>query len=151
LAQAVCEGRQAKDLARILLAECGFVDIRDGVKVAGTGIELSFVATDQVGTEWAFDVSGAFTVSRSGLRRTDTLWRALGTAAVLHHGRGELPLVLITTDAPVPGSAGALALSVMKGPGRPVFDLIELLDITDQDRLCSYASGGAAPPLTSSV
>jgi site-specific DNA-methyltransferase (adenine-specific) len=151
LARAVCEGRQAKDLARILLAECGFVDIRDGVKVAGTGIELSFVATDQVGTEWAFDVSGAFTVSRSGLRRTDTLWRALGTAAVLHHGRGELPLVLITTDAPVPGSAGALALDVMKGPGCPVFDLIELLDITDQDRLRSYASGGAAPPLTSSV
>ncbi|MBW3650527.1 MAG: site-specific DNA-methyltransferase, partial [Actinobacteria bacterium] len=134
-ARAVRQGRQAKDLARILLESCGFVDIRPDVKLSGLGIELSFLGVDQAGHEWAFDVSGAFTSTRAGLRRTDTLWKALGKAAVLHEGRRGLPLVLLTTDAPSRGSAGYGALDVLKGPGRPVFDLVELLNTCDQERL----------------
>jgi DNA modification methylase len=141
-ARAVREGRQAKDLAGQLLKSCEFKNIRANVKVAGLGIELNFVATDHVGNDWAFDVSGAFTSSRAGLRRTDTLWKALGKAAVLHQGGQELPLVLLTTDAPARGSAGYVALDVVKGPGRPVFDLIELLDPGDQERLRDYAVRG---------
>lgn len=141
-ARAVREGRQAKDLAGILLDSCGFREIRPDVKIAGLGIEVNFLAVDQAGRDWAFDVSGAFTSSRAGLRRTDTLWKALGKAAVLHEGRGDLPLVLMTTDAPARGSAGYTALNVLKGPGRPVFDLIELLNTADQDRLREYALGG---------
>jgi site-specific DNA-methyltransferase (adenine-specific) len=141
-ARAVREGRQAKDLARILLEQCGFTNIRSDVKLPGLGIELNFLAADQAGHEWAFDVSGAFTSSRAGLKRTDTLWKALGKAAVLHEGRNDLPLVLLTTDAPTRGSAGNSALDVLRGPGRPVFDLIELLDAGDQKRLCDYALRG---------
>ncbi len=141
-ARAVREGRQAKDLAGILLESCGFIDIRPDVKLSSLGIELNFLAIDQAGHEWAFDVSGAFTSSRAGLRRTDTLWKALGKAAVLHEGRGDLPLVLLTTDAPTRGSAGYTALEVMKGPGRPVFDLVELLNTLDQERLWDYALRG---------
>ena len=48
--------------------ECGFADIRAGVKPPGLGVELSFVATDLTGGDWAFDVSGAFTSNRTGLR-----------------------------------------------------------------------------------
>ncbi len=141
-ARAVRQGRQAKDLARILLESCGFLDIRADVKLSGLGIELSFLGVDQAGHEWAFEVSGAFTSTRAGLRRTDTLWKALGKAAVLHEGRGDLPLVLLTTDAPSRGSAGSAALEVLKGPGRPVFDLVELLNTCDQERLRAYALGG---------
>jgi site-specific DNA-methyltransferase (adenine-specific) len=141
-ARAVREGRQAKDLARILLESCGFSEIRSGVKISGLGIELNFIAVDQTGAEWAFDVSGAFTSNRAGLKRTDTLWKALGKAAVLHQRSSELPLVLLTTDAPVKGSAGYVALDVVKGPGRPVFDLIELLSTADQERLRDYAMRG---------
>src|SRR5207245_1413371 len=141
-ARAVREGRQAKDLAGILLESCGFVEIRPDVKIPGLGIEVNFLATDQAGHEWAFDVSGAFTSSRAGLRRTDTLWKALGKAAVLHEGRGDLPLLLLTTDAPARGSAGYAALKVLKGPGRPVFDLVELLNTRDQERLRDYALRG---------
>ena len=141
-ARAVREGRQAKDLAGILLESCGFKDIRPDVKMSNLGIELNFLATDQAGHEWAFDVSGAFTSSRAGLRRTDTLWKALGKAAVLHEGQGELPLVLLTTDAPARGSAGYAALKVMMGSGRPVFDLVELLNTRDQERLRDYALRG---------
>lgn len=141
-ARAVREGRQAKDLAGILLESCGFSDIRPDVKMSNLGIELNFLATDQAGHEWAFDVSGAFTSSRAGLRRTDTLWKALGKAAVLHESHGELPLVLLTTDAPARGSPGYAALKVLMGSRRPVFDLVELLNTRDQERLRDYALRG---------
>ncbi len=137
-ARAIGEGRQAKDLAKILLADCGFVDIRPDVKLAGMGIELSFLAVDQAGSEWAFDVSGAFTSSRAGLKRADTLWKALGKAAVVHEARPDLPLVLVTTDVPTRGSAGHTALKVLTGPGNPVFDVVDLLNMADQERLRSY-------------
>lgn len=141
-ARAVREGRQAKELARLLLEACGFTDIREDVKPRRLGIVLNFVATDQSGDDWAFDVSGAFTSSRAGLRRTDTLWKSLGKAGVLHESESVMPLVLLTTDAPPKGTAGHRALSVMRGPTRPVFDVVELLDPDDQARLHGYAVNG---------
>jgi DNA modification methylase len=137
--RAVREGRLAKDLARALLEDCGFQDIRVDVKMPRIGVELNFVALDSTGHSWAFDVSGAFTSNRAGLKRTDTLWKALGKAAVLHEEENDLSLVLLTTDAPTRGSAGFKALEVMKGPNRPVFDLIELLNARDLERLRGYA------------
>lgn len=143
-ARAVREGRQAKELARLLLEACGFADIREEVKPRGLGIVLNFVASDQTGEDWAFDVSGAFTSNRAGLRRTDTLWKSLGKAGVLHQSSRPMPLVLLTTDAPAKGTAGAQALSVVRGPTQPVFDLIELLNPEDQTRLHAYALHGRA-------
>ena len=144
-AQARREGRQAKELAGILLTGCGFVAIREDVKVAGLGIELGFLALDQHGREWGFDVSGAFTSNRAGLELMDALWKALGKAAVLHEGRPDLPLVLLTTDAPAPRTAGATALDAVRGAGRPVFDVIELLDTGDHERLRTYAQESTFP------
>ena len=143
-ARAVREGRQARELAAILLEECGFENLRTEVKPRGLGITLNFVATDQLGDDWAFDVSGAFTSNRGGLRRTDTLWKALGKASVLHESGDGLPLVLLTTDAPGRGTAGAQSLKVMRGPDKPVFDVIELLSVEDQARLRDYAQRGRA-------
>jgi len=141
-ARAVREGRLAKDLALALLKDCGFDDIQADVKLPRLGIELSFVALDKTGHKWAFDVSGAFTSSPAGLKRTDTLWRALGKAAVLHERENDFPLVLLTTDVPARGSGGYVALQVMKGPGRAVFDLVELLNSSDLERLQGYALRG---------
>jgi DNA modification methylase len=141
-ARPVREGKQAKDLARMLLESCDFTEIRSDVKLSRLGIELSFVASDQTGQEWAFDVSGAFSSSQPGLRRTDTLWKVLGKASVLHHGRPDLPLILLTTDAPNRGSAGSAALTALRQPGGPVFDLIELLVPKDHERLRKYALKG---------
>lgn len=142
VAEAVRQGRQAKDLAGVLLEICGFTNVRPDVKVRGLGIVLGFLATDQTGEDWAFDVSGAFTSNRAGLRRTDTLWRSLGKAAILREGGTGLPLVLMTTDAPAPGTAGFQALTVMRGPSHPVFDLVELLNADDRSRLGHYAVHG---------
>jgi site-specific DNA-methyltransferase (adenine-specific) len=141
-AQAVRDGLQAKEFAGIVLSSCGFRDIRVDVKPRGLGIALTFVATDQTGNDWAFDVSGAFTSNRAGLRRADTLWKSLGKAAVLHESRAAMPLVLLTTDAPARGTAGHKALDVMRGPGHPIVDVIELLNADDQIRLRGYAEHG---------
>ena len=146
-AQAVRDGLQAKEFAGIVLSSCGFRDIRVDVKPRGLGIALTFVATDQTGNDWAFDVSGAFTSNRAGLRRADTLWKSLGKAAVLHESRAAMPLVLLTTDAPARGTAGHKALDVMRGPGHPIVDVIELLNGADQARLRSYAEHGLRPQM----
>jgi site-specific DNA-methyltransferase (adenine-specific) len=144
-ARGVREGRQAKEIARRLLEACGFDDVREDVKPPRLGIELNLVATDKQGHDWAFDVSGAFTSTRAGLKRTDTLWKALGKAAVLHSSLQTMPLVLLTTDAPVKGSAGDQALHQMLGPGKPIVGLVELLDAEGQQRLRAWADEGPPP------
>lgn len=63
---------------------------------------------------------------------------------MLHESAIGIPLVLLTTDAPARGTAGAQALAVMSGTNRPVFDLIELLRPEDHERLRSYAVHGSA-------
>jgi len=144
-ARAVREGRAARDLAREALEECGFSHIQPNVKLP-QGVEINFAALDQTGGQWLFDVSGGFTSNRPGLRRTDTLWKALGKAAVLHQAYPASRLVLLTTDAPSRGSAGHAALSVLVGRGKPIHDMIVLSSPDDLLTLRSYARGQRKPP-----
>lgn len=137
-ARAVREGRAAKDIAELILAACGFEDIVRDVRFS-QGVEVNFEAHDKKGQLWRFDVSGGFTSTRPGLRRTDTLWKALGKAAVLHEV-DKRPLVLLTTDAPAAGSSGAAALDVVTGRGKPIYDVIELLSPEGQARLARYGN-----------
>ena len=139
--RAVREGKQAKEIARAVLEDCGFVDIVEDRRM-GSGVEVNFVARDRDGQDWYFDVSGAFTSTRAGLRRTDTLWKALGKAGVLHSGEfAPRPLVFLTTDLPPRGSAGDAALRAARG--KIYFDAIEMLSPAGQERLAGYAAGGA--------
>jgi site-specific DNA-methyltransferase (adenine-specific) len=140
LGDAAAAGHQATEVAGILLELAGFTAIRRDVKVPGLGIELAFVAVDRTGEEWRFDMAGSFVAADGGLSRSDELWPALGRAAVLH---GEIPYVLLTTRAPSASSTGGRALAAVRGPGRPVYDVIELRDQRDRDRLASYAQKGA--------
>jgi DNA modification methylase len=144
LAAGIRDGLLAKELSAILVTECGFTDVRADVKVPGTGLELHLVAVDGAGKEWAFEVTGALTANRSGLKRAETLWRAIGRATVLHEVRPDLPLVLITTDRPGKGTAGRVALDAVTGEDRPVFDVVGLLESADRDRLAELA-GGSTP------
>jgi len=111
------------------------------------GVEVAFTARDRTGRQWLFDVSGAFTTANAGLRRADTLWRALGKAAVVHAAWPEVPFVLLTTAAPAPGSSGDRAwrsLGEAAPPGEigAVYDVIELGSPEGEARLCGYASRG---------
>lgn len=152
ISAAVKSGRQAKEIAEILLQVAGFENIRSQQKVRGAGVVLDFVATDRRGCDWAFLVTGVFSSTDMGLRRGDTLWRTLGTAAVLAQSQilggtnnrdgTTMPLVLMTTQAPNKGTDAHRALSLMRGPGLAVFDVVELLDPLDRSRLECLAHNG---------
>jgi site-specific DNA-methyltransferase (adenine-specific) len=142
-ARAVREGRAARDLALEVLEECDFDKIESNIGFS-EGIEVNFRAKDAEGATWLFDVSGGFTSSRPGLKRTDTLWKALGKASVLHEAhkneRKPLRLVLLTTDRPTRNSAGDKALRVVLGVDRPIRDVIQIDDPDDLERLRGYAA-----------
>jgi site-specific DNA-methyltransferase (adenine-specific) len=146
--RAVAEGRAAKQIAEAILLDCEFQFIEKNVRLP-SGVEVNFRAKDHRGGTWLFDVSGGFTSNRPGLKRTDTLWKALGKAAVLHETLPDTPLVLLTTDAPPKGSAGDVALQVVLGDGKPIKDVIQMRSRLDLARLRLYAEqGGAAEPGT---
>ena len=140
-ARAGQEGRKAQKMAEAILLQCGFTQIREKRRFA-CGVEVNFEALNQRGGLWRFDVSGAFSVTqRPGLRRTDTLWKALGKAAVLHSHDPDTPLVLLTTDRPAPNSAGNRALEALTGPDKPIRAVIGMLSPEDLEHLAELASG----------
>jgi DNA modification methylase len=137
--RAVREGQRAKEIAHAVLKDCGFVDIEEDRRVRG-GVEMNFTARDKRRRRWFFDVSGAFTSTRAGLRRTDTLWKALGRASVLKAaGMRNYRLVFLTTDLPSHSSAGGQALRASHGYS--FHDAIEMLSEDGQARLRAYAAG----------
>ena len=140
--RAVREGRKSKDIARYVLEACGFGFVgRQRKHSSGVEIDLLFKASD--GSQWRFDVSGGFTSSRAGLRRTDTLWKGLGKAALLQGGDDErVPYVLLTTHLPPKGSAGWRALQSAVKDGL-LFDAVEMLSEEGKRRLIDYATAGA--------
>jgi site-specific DNA-methyltransferase (adenine-specific) len=140
-ARGVREGRRARELAKWALEEAGFVIVAENKRL-DFGVEVNFAAEDKTGREWLFDVSGAFTSTRAGLQRTDTLWKALGKATVVHNTRAATRYVLLTTDKPTPNSTGGKALKTVVGTdirAKPIYDVIGLRLPEDFDRLCHYA------------
>jgi site-specific DNA-methyltransferase (adenine-specific) len=138
-ARAVREGWAAKEVAGAAIEAAGFTDIQKDQRQPG-GVEVNFTARDSKGQLWFFDVTGSFTTHRSGLKRTGTLWKALGKAAVLRETTGA-PLVLLTTGVPVRASAGAEALKHLTGPKKPVHAVIEVLTQPGLDNLRSLFRG----------
>jgi DNA modification methylase len=127
----------ATAVAEDLVTQAGFDVVARGKRLRGTGLAVSFVATDAAGTPWHFDVSGAFTVNRGGLFRTDAVWRALGRGHVLA-AKGYRPLVLLTTDLPRHGSEPDRAL---RAGAAAFFDAIDLRSDDAVQRLRVYAKG----------
>lgn len=137
-ARAVREGKQAKEIARAVIEHCGFEIAGENERVS-SAVEINFVARDRAGERWFFDVSGAFTTIRPGLRRTDTLWKSLGRASVVKAATGSNRVILLTTHLPQSGGAGLAALKAARGD--VFFDAIEMLSKEGQQRLICYAEG----------
>jgi DNA modification methylase len=148
--RAVRHGEKARELARYAVEAGGFTEIERNVVFADLGVDISMRATDVRGNLWLFDLSGAFSSTRPGLKKTDALWKALGKASVLHQarlddpGRRDLgPLVLLSTDQPSEKSPGGKSLRAVLGDDltSPVHDVVELFDSDGMDRLRRYARG----------
>jgi site-specific DNA-methyltransferase (adenine-specific) len=144
-------GQKARQLAEQALSASGFGAVERNVAYGDLGVAVDFRARDAAGALWLFDLAGAYSATRPGLRRPDVLLRALGKASVLHRarsrdaGRADLgPLVLLSTDVPAERTAAGKALRTVQGsdPSDPVFDVVELLDPEGMRRLAAYGAGG---------
>ena len=132
--------------ARDLLVGAGFV-VQDAKatkrrRFAG-GLRADWVAVDAAGVEWLVLVAGASTVHRSGLRRSDVLFRTLGEASVLTTA-GHRVLVL-TTDLPPASSSAMAALRAARGVS--LVDALELGAAGAGERLAAYVPGGVGAPV----
>jgi site-specific DNA-methyltransferase (adenine-specific) len=138
-ARATREGKAAQNLAEEMLTEARFTIVAKNSRVRGTGVTINFIATDADDVEWYFDVSGAFTSTRGGLLRTDTVWKSLGRAHALARAEKQ-PIVLLTSHLPSKGSEGDIALR--HALEDIVFDAIEMRSDAGYERLRKYAGGG---------
>jgi site-specific DNA-methyltransferase (adenine-specific) len=143
--RAVREGRKAEEIAELVLEQCGFVNIRKNRKLR-CGVEIDFEAEAADGSVWHFDVTGAFTSERGGLRRTDSVWKSLGKAAVRQHDETvvaevpAIPFVLLTTALPSQG-VGLRALRTARDAGL-ILDAVPMLSEAGQIRLGRYGADG---------
>ena len=138
------EGAQAQKMARQVLQGAGFHVTGANVKLPDCGITMNLVATDKQSGEWLFDVSGAFTSTRDGLIRTDTMWKTLGRANVLHQIGKSRRLVFLTTNLPPRDSVGDKSLHLASAT---FFDAIEMLTKEGKERLRRYGAGGDQLPV----
>src|SRR5204863_1930482 len=119
-ARATKEGKAAQALAEELLTNTGFKIVAKNKRLPGSGVTINFIATDADEVEWYFDVSGAFTSTRGGLLRTDTVWKTLGRAHALANA-GKQRIVFLSSHLPRKGSEGDIAL---RNAAEVVFDVI---------------------------
>ncbi len=157
-ASAVRQGKRAADIAKAVLEACGFAIVQENKKLK-SGPEIDFVArASGDNSVWHFDVTGAFTSERDGLRRTDTVWKSLGKAAARQSDAevqsDDIQYVLLTTSLPGGGVGDKAIRSCMEQ--RLIRDAIEMLSEEGQARLHEYnllgkdaphhdAPGAAAP------
>ncbi|MEO6988933.1 MAG: site-specific DNA-methyltransferase [Aquihabitans sp.] len=147
--QSTVDGSRAQELVAQLLAQCGFAGkVREKQKFP-VGVEVNFLADDVDGGQWIFDVWGAFSSSRPGLKRTDTLWKALGKAAILATEFPDLAepcrYVLLSTDLPPRASAGGKALIAAHQSGL-VWDVLLVDEPATVAELLHLASGSRSDP-----
>ena len=142
--RATSDGSRAQELAEFLLRQCGFGD-----ELAGEG-QVPGRRRSQLRRHrrrrLRVDLRrlGRLLQLRPGLERTDTLWKALGKAAILRtqYPDDERPCryVLLTTDMPKAGSAGYKALRAAQQDGL-IWDVLRLDEPETVAELLHYASG----------
>ena len=137
------QGTMAQQLGKDLIEACGFNIIKSPKKFQSLGEEINVFATSQSGVRYYFDISGAFSGDRPGLKRTDTLWKALGKASVLKEGDElqEVSYILLTTDRPNQGSSGDKALKAAMSQYGPITSVYEMRKEEDFVKLWKLGHG----------
>lgn len=90
-------------------------------------VEIDFVATSPQGEQWWIECKGSWESRSNGLERTDTLKKAIGSAAILRLLDNRRPYMVITSHMPRLGSSGDrwLQLSI-----ETYFDAVRVVSIT---------------------
>ncbi|HUY06846.1 MAG TPA: site-specific DNA-methyltransferase [Acidimicrobiales bacterium] len=132
-------GHSATDISRQLLMHAGFSVKSEQVNIIG-GFRITFKVENRSGDLLYFDVAGAFTHARAGLKRSEVLWHTIGQAAVMQ-GLGLEPLIVLTAGLPDERSPQCRALRACTGTHRPIAAVIDILDPESREELTAWALG----------
>ena len=105
------QGDLGELLAREALERAGFKDIRGPVELPGVQVDL--IAEAKSGHDVYFSVKWSQRGSRPGLKRTDTLRKAIAEAYLIRQN-GKHPVVVLTSHLPTKG-VGKEALDLAVG------------------------------------
>lgn len=106
-ASAGIQGRQFAEQCDTLLAHLGFV-LQGRRVLSEIGVEIDQEAVSPAGTLVWFEYKGSVQGNRPGLRRTDTMKKAIANGALLRGLPHAAPYVVITSHLPEAGSGAAM-------------------------------------------
>ncbi len=131
-ASGVVQGRQFAEQCDQLLSHIGFKLIGK-MNLRLCGVEIDQVAISPSGQEVWFEYKGSVQGDRPGLRRTDTLKKAVANGALLKASGEGKPYVVLTSHLPDAG-AGKAMLDLALEAGY-MQDVICIYDPASQGRL----------------
>ncbi len=106
-ASAGIQGRQFAEQADTLLTHIGF-QLEGRRVLTEVGVEIDQQAISPTGRTVWFEYKGSVQGNRPGLRRTDTLKKAIANGALLRAVADPAPYVVITSHLPEAGSGAAM-------------------------------------------
>jgi hypothetical protein len=101
------QGRQFAQQCEQLLRSSGFT-LEGPLRLKDIGVEIDQVARSSAGTVIWFEFKGSVQGHRPGLRRTDTLKKAIANGALVHVRADNAPFVVLTSHLPLAGSGLAM-------------------------------------------
>lgn len=130
--------RTVKEMARTLLADCGFETLVENVRVA-PGVTVSARGTRADGVTQLFEFGGVNTPSRPGMNRIDTVWKTVAKASILRESPNDAvagqSLVVLTA-----GTVRGGPLAAVTGSGRPIEAVIDMSLDDAVERLCDVVA-----------
>ena len=137
------DGRGAAKIAHEALMHAGFTVVGKDRRVPRTGVTMDFDCTDATGKPWFFKMVGAHTTWRAGATNVGGVWDLLGRMHAVRDHLNGAPVVLLTPRLPDRNSESWIALKAA-GSGA-YFDLVDLFDPINRQRLAMYGSGIRRP------
>lgn len=138
-ARGVRQGRQFDVQCRVVLEGLGFTVGEKPFVVPALGVEFDAEITSRAGKVYWCEFKGSWHGNRPGLRRTDTVKKALADAFLAHLAAEEYPpVIFLTTHVPQAGSSGARMLEVALAAGA-LADVVCINEPRDVDRLHKLA------------
>lgn len=101
------QGRRFAEQCNAFLHGRGW-EVAGSLRLGGVGVEIDAVATSPGGEVVWFEYKGSVQGTRPGLRRTDTLKKAIANGALIRGVEGARPFVVITSHLPEGGSGDAM-------------------------------------------
>lgn len=124
------QGSQFEDAVEILLRCQNWTIQERHWRQPVINVEIDFVATDPSGQTWWIECKGSWeSPTVNGLERTDTLKKAIGSAALLRLLDDREPYMVITSHLPRVGTAGEQWL---KGAFETYFDAVYVVGFGQQ-------------------